>query len=87
MRSCWWRAGATGSKPKRGNHRDWRAKALVVPLDLCEPEPATLEQALREAELTVEILVNNAGLWLDGLHHGAEIWRSSLGWSISMFAR
>jgi hypothetical protein len=43
------------------------AKPLVVALDLCAAGAAdALEQALREAGLTVEILVNNAGFGLIG---------------------
>ncbi len=42
-------------------------KPLVVTLDLCESGAAdALESALREANLTVEILVNNAGFGLIG---------------------
>jgi hypothetical protein len=42
-------------------------KPLVVALDLCDSGAAdTLEQALSEAGLTVEILVNNAGFGLIG---------------------
>ena len=42
-------------------------KPLVVALDLCEAGAGdALEQALREAGLTVEILVNNAGFGLIG---------------------
>ena len=42
-------------------------KPLVVALDLCDSGAAdALEQALRDAGLTVEILVNNAGFGLIG---------------------
>ena len=68
MRSCWWRAGATGFEALSAEIAASGAqKPLVVALDLCKVGAAdALEQALREAVLTVEILVNNAGFGLIG---------------------
>ena len=67
VRSCWWRGGSTGGNPRRDAPAAARHSGLVEQVDLSDVAAIVrLQERLREQEIAIDILINNAGHGLQG---------------------